>query len=148
MISVRRARPDDAGRLADLNRAFNGVERAPDGLAAALAAAHATETVLVAEESETLIGFLCLQTLRSMCYEAPWVEITELYVTPAHRGRGAGEALLREAVARATEAGASELLVRTNEANGPAQRLFERVGLERARQRVFRCVDEVEGRPV
>lgn len=145
MITTRLARPADADPLVQLNASFNGVERAPDVVAASLLEARATETVLVAEEAGALVGFLCLQTLRSICYEAPWAEITELYVAPTHRGQGVGEALLREALSRAAASGAAEVLVRTNEANGPAQRLFERAGLERARQRARQRVFRMSG---
>jgi len=73
-----------------------------------------------------------------MCYDLPWVEITELYVAPTHRRRGAATALLREAEVRAADTGASELLARTNTKNGPAQTLLRRIGLDAAPHVVFR----------
>ena len=85
-----------------------------------------------------MVGFLCSQALRSLCYDEPWVEITELYVVPAHRGRGAGRALVGAAMRRAQEAGASEVVLRTNARNSAAQNLFARIGLEAAPQLVFR----------
>jgi ribosomal protein S18 acetylase RimI-like enzyme len=138
MVTVRDARVADADVLALLNRAFNGVTRDDEHIRHALQAQGSTEAVLVAEEAGAVVGFLCLQTLQSICYDAPWVEITELYVAPSHRGHGAGCALVREAERRAVKAGASELLLRTNTRNGPAHSLFNRVGLEPAPQLVFR----------
>jgi len=140
MITVRQASPVDTDQLALLNQAFNGVEHGSLRIRQSLLATSSPETVLVAEEAGTLIGFLCLQTLRSMCYDAPWVEITELYVAPSHRGRGTGQDLVREAEARAANAGAAELILRTNRENGPAQRLVSRIGLDLAPQMVFRRV--------
>lgn len=140
MITVRQAAAADVDQLAALNHAFNGVERSGEAIGRALQANDRTETVLVADVGGTLAGFLCLQTLRSICYDAPWAEITELYVAPPLRGQGVGEALVCAAVAHAESAGASELLLRTNEANAAAQRLGDRVGLERAPHRVYRRV--------
>lgn len=138
MITIREASAPDADRLAALNRAFNGVERDAERIRHSLLAAASSETVLVAEEAGTVIGFLCLQTLCSMCYEAPWVEITELYVAPTRRGLGTGQALVRQAEVRAEEAGVSELLVRVNNRNAAAKALFKRMGLDPARHAVFR----------
>lgn len=137
MIIVREASALDADRLAALNDAFNAVARDVHRIRESLAEAL-PETVLVAEEAGTVIGFLCLQTLRSVCYDAPWVEITELYVAATHRGRGAGQALLRQAEVRAAKAGASELLLRTNNENVAAKALVKRMGLDAAPQVVFR----------
>lgn len=138
MITVRQASPADAEVLAELNRAFNGVERGRDCIRESLVAGSSPETVFVAEDGPDVVGFMCLQTLRSVCYDAPWVEITELYVASTHRGRGAGRALLRAAEGRAEGVGASELLLRTNVKNRPAQNLCSQSGLGAAQQVVFR----------
>jgi ribosomal protein S18 acetylase RimI-like enzyme len=138
MITVREATALDADQVAALNHAFNAVEREVHRIRQSLLAETSPETVLVAEEAGAVIGFLCLQTLRSVCYDAPWVEITEVYVAPTHRGRGAGQALVRQAEVRAEKAGASELLLRTNHRNAAAQTLFKRMGLDAAPHVVFR----------
>lgn len=138
MITIREAKPGDADELATLNRAFNGVDRDRDRIRQFLLEPSSEETVLVGEDAGNIIGFLCLQTLRSMCYDSAWVEITELYVVPGHRGRGIGEALVRDAEVRAKNAGASEMLLRTNSENGRAQALCRRAGLEAASHVVFR----------
>jgi ribosomal protein S18 acetylase RimI-like enzyme len=137
MIQIRNATEGDAQLLAELNQALNGVNRPSDQIRRVLQTSGSTETVLVAEESGTLVGFACFQTLRSVCYDSPWAEITELYVTPTHRGCGAGKALVREAIRQAQEAGASEILLRTNVKNEAAKSLFTKIGLRVASDVVF-----------
>jgi ribosomal protein S18 acetylase RimI-like enzyme len=138
MITVREATEADAQVLAELNDAFNGVQRSAEQIREQMRAAESAETILLAEELGSTLGFLCFQALGSVCYDTTWVEITELYVVPAHRGHGAGRALVEEAMRRAEEADASELLLRTNVKNSVAQNLFARIGLETAPQIVFR----------
>lgn len=140
MITVREATDADAQVIAELNSAFNGVQRRAEQIRERMGASGSTETILLAEELGSTLGFLCFQALGSVCYDTPWVEITELYVLPTHRGLGSGRALVEEAMRRAKEAGASELLLRTNTRNGAAQNLAARIGLEAAPQIVFRSI--------
>jgi ribosomal protein S18 acetylase RimI-like enzyme len=137
MIQIRQARESDAQSLAELNQEFNGVMRPAEGIARALQATGSRETVLVAEASGKIVGFACFQTLYSVCYEAPWMEITELYVMRSHRRCGAAKALVREAMNRAEQADVSEVLVRTNRMNEAAKNLFKEIGLETAPDIVF-----------
>jgi GNAT superfamily N-acetyltransferase len=134
--TIRQAREADTARLAALNCEFNGQE-----CGWGLTADRATgtrEVVLVAECEGLVVGFACLQLLYSACYPQPWAELTELYVTPAARGRGAGAALAREAERCARDAAATELLLRTNARNDIAQRLFVRAGLAASGNVVYR----------
>lgn len=140
MITVREATEADAQVLAELNDAFNGVQRSAARIRERMRAAESTETILLADESGSIRGFLCFHALESVCYDTPWVEITELYVVPTHRCHGAGRALIEDAKRRAEEAGASELLVRTSRQNDIAQKLLAQSGLETAPQIVFRSV--------
>src|SRR5689334_10623105 len=81
MIQIRKATESDSQSLAELNQAFNSANRPSDQIRRVLQTSGATETVLVAEESGAVVGFACFQTLHSICYDSPWTEITELYVT-------------------------------------------------------------------
>ena len=136
MIQIREARENDAQSLAELNQEFNGLMRPVQEIAIALQATGSPEVVLIAED-KGIVGFACYQILYSVCYDAPWMEITELYVIPAHRRCGAGKALVSEALNRAEHAGVSEVLVRTNVKNEAAKTLFKEIGLVAAQDRVF-----------
>ena len=136
--AIREARPSDAEVLAALNKEFNGVVRGAGQLRESLATSGSRETVLVAEDAGMVVGFACLQIHHSVCYDAPWTEITELYVTPDSRGRGVGRALVRELDIRARAMGASELVVRTSIGNEAAKAVFRHAGLNTASHVVFR----------
>jgi len=137
MIRIREAAYSDCECLAKLNQAFNGVTRSSQEIEAYISADGPTEIVLVAEDSGVVVGFACLHTLRSFCYDPPWMEITELYVAPSHRRAGTGARLIDDAIRRAAEVGASEVLVRTNGSNGAAKGLFSHCGLQQAPHIVF-----------
>jgi GNAT superfamily N-acetyltransferase len=109
-----------------------------DQIRRALEKGSSTETVLVAAQSDTIVGFACFQTLHSVCYDSPWTEITELYVTPSHRRCGVGKALVGEAICQAERRGDTEILLRTNVKNEAAKSLFTQMRLERAPDTVFR----------
>src|SRR5688572_12555969 len=130
MIQIRKAVEADAESLSELSLAFNGVSRTVETIKKTLLASQPTaETILVAEESELIVGFACFQTLRSICYEQPWVEITELYVRPSHRRKGTGIALVSAAIAGARDAGASEVVLRVNVKNEAARNLYSKAGM-------------------
>ncbi len=55
-------------------------------------------------------------------------EVISMWVAPDARGRGAGEALLRAAVAHAKAAGATRVALNVRVGNGHAVRLYRRAG--------------------
>jgi ribosomal protein S18 acetylase RimI-like enzyme len=61
-------------------------------------------------------------------------------VTSEYRRRGAGSALVREAISYARQSGASEILLRTSVNNEAAQALFTQVGLKITPDVVFNSV--------
>jgi ribosomal protein S18 acetylase RimI-like enzyme len=140
MIQIRKAHESDAPHLAELNHAFNGVKRSSDDIRHCLQRTGSTETVLVAEEAGAVVGFACIQLFHSFCYDSPSAEIAELYVIPEFRRRGAGGALVREAISLARQNGASEILLHTNVKNDAAKNLFTQVGLKIAPEVVFATV--------
>jgi len=139
MIRIREAVDGDCEGLARLNQAFNGVTQSSRQIEGFMHASGSAETVLVAEDSGVIVGFACLQTLRSFCYGSPWTEITELYVAPSHRRAGVGAGLIDLAIRRAAQVNATEVVVRTNAGNEAAKRLFTQHGLDPAPQIVFHC---------
>jgi ribosomal protein S18 acetylase RimI-like enzyme len=55
-------------------------------------------------------------------------KLHDVYVDESARGRGAGEALVREALRRLAEKGAPRVVLSTAVQNEAARRLFEKVG--------------------
>jgi ribosomal protein S18 acetylase RimI-like enzyme len=64
-------------------------------------------------------------------------EVAEVYVAETHRGRGVGEALLREAVALFRERGVTLGYVWTRPENRAATRLYRSAGFEPTQQLVL-----------
>lgn len=91
---VRIATIQDAEQLEMLNNAFNGEgETTLENIRASLLDNH-REIVVVDEVDGVLTGFVCIQLKKSFCYEDYSPEITEVYVSPAYRGRGIAGAML------------------------------------------------------
>lgn len=127
-MHIRRARPSDAGELRRLNELFNGPGLADaDGIAASLAE-NPDELVSVAEEGETLCGFICGRIFRSFCYREKNAEITELFVEPRMRHGGVGTALISHMEKCLRALGADEIHLYTGMDNRAAQAFYERAG--------------------
>jgi [ribosomal protein S18]-alanine N-acetyltransferase len=75
--------------------------------------------------SGQITGFIGLQAA------GPEAEIMTLGVVPAARGQGLGRALLGAAIARASEAGSTALLLEVRADNNPARQLYSTFGFER-----------------
>lgn len=85
---VRIATVNDAEQLNILNNEFNGEgETSIDNIRESLIN-NVQEVVIVADEDELLVGFVCVQLKKSFCYDEYMPEITEVYVQPTYRKRG------------------------------------------------------------
>lgn len=85
---IRIATVNDAEQLDILNIEFNGEgETSIDNIRNSLKN-NKQEVVIVAEEDDVLVGFVCVQLKKSFCYDDYTPEITEVYVKPAYRKRG------------------------------------------------------------
>jgi len=127
MVKTREATAADAAALVALNHAFNHLEVSPEHVIVRLTEAG-TETVFVADDGPDIAGFACLQVTRSVCYDHPRAELTELYIAPDHRRRGVGRALVEMVVQAAKEAGAAEIVLATSGDNEAARRLYQACG--------------------
>ena len=136
-MTVRHALPADAEALWRLNREFNGDTGVTPEMIARALRENAGEIVLLAEDDGKAVGFACARVSASMCYPDKMGELTEMYVCPNARRRGAGEALVRAAVAAMRSAGAEEITVLTGETNAPAQALYEKCGFRPSGERHF-----------
>ena len=85
---VRLATVKDAVQLNILNNEFNGEgETSIDNVRNCLVN-NKQELVIVADEDDMLVGFVCVQLKKSFCYDDYMPEITEVYVKPAYRKKG------------------------------------------------------------
>ena len=130
-IAVRLATTSDTKELKRLNDMFNGPDtNTMEGIMEGLAREDA-EKVFVAQAEEGLVGFLCAQLLKSICYRVFYVEITELFVEEAFRGQGVGRALMQTAENYYREMGIHDFQLFTGRDNQNAQQFYERMGYRR-----------------
>ena len=91
---IRIATVNDAEQLNILNIEFNGEgETSIDNIRKSLKN-NKREVVIVAEEDEELVGFVCVQLKKSFCYDDYMPEITEVYVKPTYRKRGVASEMI------------------------------------------------------
>ncbi len=136
MTTIRAARPDDLERLvplfAALARHYQQTQLAPDLLrrriVAGLFEAIPRARLLLAEASGQGQGFLTWNTSFPGPDMGCRLVIEDLFVLPALRGLGIGQALLRAAALQARDLGAAELSWLTEAANLDAQRFYQRLG--------------------
>jgi ribosomal protein S18 acetylase RimI-like enzyme len=127
---IRPATPADAGDLARMNAAFNGVSDSAAQIAARMAACADIETAILAKADGQVGGFACVRVVPCVLYAEPYAELTELYVDPAFRRRGLGRALIGYAEQLARTRGATELLIMTGTGNAAAQALYRAAGYD------------------
>ena len=87
--------------------------------------------VFVAYLNEKAAGFTLLYPTFSSAAMARIWTLNDLFVNPDARGKGLGEALLKEAVSFAKVSGAVRLTLKTEVSNRTAQRVYERLGWQR-----------------
>ena len=134
-LTIRPATTDDIDTLAPLfegYRAFYEREadpgRARDYLQARLQAADAT--ALLAEVDRRVVGFALLYPGWSSLNMAPVLQLSDLYVEPGARARGAGRALLQACETFGIARGAVRLQLETQRTNTVAQALYTELGWE------------------
>ena len=84
---IRLATVNDAEQLRRLNEEFNGEEITIESIRESLRD-NQQEVVIVDEEDNLLVGFVCVQLKKSFCYDDYMPEITEVYVMSEYRKRG------------------------------------------------------------
>jgi ribosomal protein S18 acetylase RimI-like enzyme len=142
---IREVRVEDAETIATLFTEFNAILGA-DGYAdeealrpervlvtaaqmkARLDAIAAIEPSLMANLDGEPAGFLCLRLVPYAGQDAPYAEVTQLYVRPALKRRGVGAALIAEAERLAVAAGATCVHIITGAANLDAQAFYRAQG--------------------
>jgi ribosomal protein S18 acetylase RimI-like enzyme len=91
-------------------------------------AAHGAAVVLLAREDGEAVGIAVCFAGYSTFRARPLLNLHDLAVLPAARGRGVGEALLGGVAARARALGCCKVTLEVREDNAPARRLYARAG--------------------
>jgi ribosomal protein S18 acetylase RimI-like enzyme len=138
-ITVRQVTPDDATGLAVLLDRFDGAGATPEEVAKRMRACAHVLTTYVAEIGATMAGFACLRLVPHLQGDAPYAELTDLYVDPPFRRRGVARALMAEVDAAASAAGADEIVVITGFENDGAQDAYHAQGYARWAQAMRKC---------
>jgi len=135
-MDLRRATLDDLPRLVPLfdgYRQFYGQPSDPGRAERFLRDRLAGDesVIYLAEEHGTALGFVQLYaSFWSVAACRSWI-LNDLFVSPQHRGTGAGKALMNRARVHAVETGAGGLSLATQRTNLTAQRLYEALGWQR-----------------
>jgi putative acetyltransferase len=103
VITVRPEEPDDFSRLRELQLASFAPSELEADIADALRAAgdHVPELCLVAVDGDVLVGHVMLSKARVDGH--PAIGLGPIAVDPARQREGIGDALMREAIDRATK---------------------------------------------
>lgn len=95
-----------------------------------------TGELLAAVAGERIVGVLTLAWYDAPSGRKAWIE--DVVVDAATRGRGIGEALVREAMALARREGVARVMLTSNATRRASHRLYERMGFVRYETDCFR----------
>ena len=98
------------------------------------------DTVLLARSNGAIIGTMTLVMFPIPTGLRAWIE--DVVVDEAARGQGTAEAMIREALRLATEAGAKTVDLTSRPARAAAGRLYERLGFTLRETRLYRYQPE------
>jgi GNAT superfamily N-acetyltransferase len=126
--AIRRARPEDSSRLAELSTQL-GYPMSADDASERLArlSSHPDHAILVAEDGGRVAGWIQVSLPR--IFETPSsAEIAGLIVDEGRRGHGIGRALVAAAVEWARSEGCRAVRVRSNVVRERAHAFYAREG--------------------
>ncbi|MDP9238958.1 MAG: GNAT family N-acetyltransferase [Chloroflexota bacterium] len=140
MLTLHVATADDAAAVAELMTALNKAVGGPPGedqvlvsadqARARLQAMAASEHVLLAFVDAAPAGLLSLRIVAYLSQDAPYAEVTELYVMPEHQRTGIGRLLMAEAEHTARGRGCTYVHVNAWHTNEGAHAFCRAVGYE------------------
>lgn len=111
----------DASALPDYIRAFRRIARSPN------------DSLYVAELDGDVVGTFQTTLITSLLGRgASSLKVEAVHTRPDMRGKGIGAAMMRFAVDRANEAGASSVQLISNKARAAAHRFYARLGFEQS----------------
>lgn len=130
-IVIRAATEADAEALAQLITEFNGTAITPAQIGMRLTLSQGVEFPVVAQIDENIVGFASLRIVwHYLSEDAPYAELSELYVRSEYRRQGVGRALVAALEAQARQAGATSWSVLTGSDNTAALALYQAAGFE------------------
>ncbi len=127
-ITVRQATPDDATDLARMLDLFDGIGATPAQVAARMLACQHVLTTFIGALDGQPVGFACLRLVPHLQGDAPYAELTDIYVDAPYRRQGVARALIAQVEAAAQAAGASEVAIITGFDNEGAQAAYRASG--------------------
>jgi GNAT superfamily N-acetyltransferase len=134
-VAVRAAEPRDLGDIVRLIRGLAEFEKlthllrvTPESLAPHLFGARPAAEAIVAERAGAVIGFALFFTNFSTFLAQPGLYLEDLFVEPAERGRGVGQALLQHLARLAVARGCGRFEWSVLDWNVDAIRFYERMG--------------------
>lgn len=134
--SVQLAQPGDLEAVLDLlKRQFqeHAIRVAEPQLRKAVASLLGTPALgflLVARQQGAIIATACVSFCWTLEHGGKSAWLDELYVTPAYRGRGIGQALLGATLVRAREEGCAAVDLEVDSDHRRAENLYRRAGFE------------------
>jgi GNAT superfamily N-acetyltransferase len=133
-VKIRAPRPGDAPRLATLSTELGYPTSAGDIAARLGRLLERGDHCLRVAESSTgeVIGWIQAEE-RHVLEAGTWCEIVGLVVAGAHRGRGAGRALVAEIEAWARGRGLRTVKVRSNVTRAESHPFYQRLGYTHAK---------------
>ena len=106
-ITVRQATTDDVTELARMLDLFDHMEATPEQVAARMLACQHVLTTFIGELDGQPVGFACLRLIPHLQGDAPYAELTDIYVDAPFRRHGVARALMAHLEAAARAAGGS-----------------------------------------
>jgi ribosomal protein S18 acetylase RimI-like enzyme len=110
-----------------------------------------TRAVLLAEDDGSVVGYAMLvhgepydADARVVVRHRPTTELSKIYVLPNAHGGGVAGRLLDAVIGEARAVGARGIWLGTNQANGRAQRFYEKSGFQRVGTKRFWVGDHWE----
>jgi ribosomal protein S18 acetylase RimI-like enzyme len=135
-VRFRPARPDDVGKLTALDTAaFTSLWRLASGELIELLITSGR--FVVAERESDLVGYACSDVRGNLG------RIHRLVVHPSTQGQGIGHTLLADALIYCQAAGASLVMINTQQSNRASDRLYRDFGFRPVSQRVPVLMGEV-----
>ena len=134
-LAIRRARPDEAGlvlslvrELASYEKLLHEVEATEADIGAALFGSHPRLFCEIAEWEQAPVGFAVWFNNFSTFSGRPGIYLEDLFVRPAQRGRGIGQALLVHLARECVANGWSRLQWSVLDWNTPSIEFYKSLG--------------------